>query len=111
MKNRTTAAILAFFLGGFGVHRFYLGQTGMGVLYLLFCWTFIPALVAIIEFILFLTMSDDSFNSKFNKGFAPVQVHMNHGSVAEELGKLHELQKSGAITETEYADRKARILR
>lgn len=64
-KSRTTAALLAFFLGGFGVHRFYLGQIGMGLLYLLFCWTFIPALAALIEFILFLTMSDDTFAAKY----------------------------------------------
>ncbi|HEX2573335.1 MAG TPA: TM2 domain-containing protein, partial [Polyangia bacterium] len=43
MKDKNTAAILAFTLGGIGVHRFYLGQTGMGIVYLLFCWTFIPA--------------------------------------------------------------------
>ena len=31
MKDKTTAALLAFFLGGFGVHKFYLGEKG-GVL-------------------------------------------------------------------------------
>lgn len=45
-KNRITAALLALFLGGFGVHKFYLGQSGVGIIYLLFCWTFIPALLA-----------------------------------------------------------------
>ncbi|RKO71209.1 TM2 domain-containing protein [Sphingobacterium puteale] len=42
MKDKTTAALMAFFLGGFGAHRFYLGQIGLGFLYLLFCWTLIP---------------------------------------------------------------------
>jgi TM2 domain-containing membrane protein YozV len=42
-------------------HKFYLGQTGLGVVYLLFCWTFIPALIALIEGILFLTMSEQAF--------------------------------------------------
>jgi TM2 domain-containing membrane protein YozV len=64
-KSRTTAAILAFFLGGFGVHKFYLGQIGLGVLYILFCWTFIPAIVAFIEFIVYLTMSDQAFAEKY----------------------------------------------
>jgi TM2 domain-containing membrane protein YozV len=68
MKNKTTAAILAFFLGGLGIHRFYLGQTGYGFLYLIFCWTFIPAIIAFIDFIIFLTMDEHSFNLKYNKG-------------------------------------------
>lgn len=34
-KSRTVSALLCFFLGYFGVHRFYTGHVGMGVLYLL----------------------------------------------------------------------------
>jgi len=64
-KNRVAAALLAFFLGGFGIHKFYLGQVGLGVVYLLFFWTFIPAIIAFIEFILLLTMSDEAFNQKY----------------------------------------------
>jgi TM2 domain-containing membrane protein YozV/ribosomal protein L40E len=66
-KSRIAAALFAFFLGGFGGHKFYLGQVGMGILYLLFCWTLIPALVAFIEFILFLTMSDETFSQKYGQ--------------------------------------------
>src|SRR5665647_305696 len=40
-KSKLAAALFALFLGGFGIHKFYLGCTGMGILYLLFCWTFI----------------------------------------------------------------------
>lgn len=64
-KNRIVAALLAFFLGGFGIHKFYLGRIGLGVLYLLFCWTFIPAVIAFIECILLLIMSDEEFNRKY----------------------------------------------
>ncbi len=64
-KSRIAAALLAIFLGGFGAHKFYLSQIGLGIVYLLFCWTFIPSIVSLIEFILFLTMSDESFNQKF----------------------------------------------
>jgi TM2 domain-containing membrane protein YozV len=35
MKNKKTAALLAIFLGMFGVHRFYLGQIWLGILYLI----------------------------------------------------------------------------
>lgn len=64
-KSRITTALLAFFLGGIGVHRFYLGNIFLGFLYLIFCWTFIPAIIAFIEFIVFLVMSDDEFNKKY----------------------------------------------
>lgn len=48
-KNPTTAVLLAIFLGGLGAHKFYMGQTGLGILYLLFCWTYIPSIIALIE--------------------------------------------------------------
>ncbi|MFY9260558.1 MAG: TM2 domain-containing protein [Gallionella sp.] len=64
-KSRIAAALFAFFLGVFGAHKFYLGQVGLGILYLVFFWTFIPAIVAFIEFILLLTMSDETFNQKY----------------------------------------------
>ena len=64
-KSKIAAALFAFFLGGFGVHKFYLGQIGRGFLYLLFCWTFIPSLVSLIEAILYLTMKDEVFNVRY----------------------------------------------
>ena len=64
-KNRVVAAVLAFFLGGFGIHKFYLGQIGWGIVYLIFCWTFIPAFVAFIEFIIYLCTSDEDFARKY----------------------------------------------
>ncbi len=48
-KDPTTAVLLAIFLGGLGAHKFYLGKIGQGIIYLLFSWTFIPGIVALIE--------------------------------------------------------------
>jgi TM2 domain-containing membrane protein YozV len=48
-KDRVVALLLTLFLGGLGMHRFYLGQVGLGFLYLVFCWTLIPAIVAFFE--------------------------------------------------------------
>ncbi|WP_415324609.1 TM2 domain-containing protein [Chryseobacterium sp. MMS23-Vi53] len=66
MKSKSTTAILALFLGGLGIHRFYLGQNIAGLLYLVFCWTFIPALISIFDFFIFIFMSESRFNIKYN---------------------------------------------
>jgi TM2 domain-containing membrane protein YozV len=67
MKTRIVAILLALFLGGAGIHKFYLGKILTGVLYLLFCWTFIPAILALVDIVILLTMTDDKFNEKYNK--------------------------------------------
>lgn len=64
-KSRIAAAVLALFLGGIGIHKFYLGKTAQGILYLLFFWTFIPVIIAFIEAIIYLTMSDEDFAAKY----------------------------------------------
>lgn len=50
--NKVVYCLLAFFLGGFGAHKFYSGKIGMGILYLVFFWTMIPCFVAIVELII-----------------------------------------------------------
>lgn len=65
MKSRIVAALLAFFLGGFGVHKFYLNKNGQGFLHLIFCWTYIPAIIALIEGIGYLMQSDGAFQEKY----------------------------------------------
>ncbi len=69
MKDKNIAGILALFLGGFGVHRFYLGQTGMGFFYLIFCWFPLIWIIALIDAIVFFSMNPDNFNIKYNKSY------------------------------------------
>lgn len=64
MKSKVTAILLCFFLGGLGAHKFYLGKTGMGILYLFTAGLF--GIGTLIDFIKLLCMNDADFNAKFN---------------------------------------------
>ena len=48
-KDETIGVVLAICLGTFGVHHFYLRRDGIGLLYLLFCWTGIPTILGWVE--------------------------------------------------------------
>jgi len=63
-RSKIAAGLLGIFLGGLGVHKFYLGRAGLGIVYILFSWTFIPAIVGFIEGIVYLTSSDHNFQVK-----------------------------------------------
>lgn len=69
MKDKNVAAILAFFLGTFGIHRFYLGQVGLGILYCVFFWTGITAIVGFLDAILLFSMDIDRFDFKYNRRY------------------------------------------
>lgn len=64
IKSKIAAGILGIVFGGIGVHKFYMGKIGMGILYLLFCWTGIPAIVGFIEGIIYLCSNDENFQLK-----------------------------------------------
>ena len=61
-KSRTTAALLCFFLGYLGVHRFYVGKVGTGVLYLFTGGLF--GIGAIVDFIMILAKSFTDVNGE-----------------------------------------------
>ncbi len=65
MKNKTLATVLAVFLGGFGVHRFYLGQR-KAWWYLGFCWTGVPIVIGWIDGLSFYSMTYATFNRRYN---------------------------------------------
>lgn len=57
--NKVVYALLAILLGAFGIHKFYAGKPTSGVLYLIFCWTFIPGLISLIEGIMAIAAKED----------------------------------------------------
>ena len=67
MKDKNLAGILALFLGWLGIHRFYLGQIGLGIVYAMFFW--ISWIIGIIDAIAFFSMDKDNFDIKYNKEY------------------------------------------
>lgn len=63
--NRKIAIVLAVFLGWLGAHRFYIGQIGWGIGYLILFYLFAPlaVLAGFVDAIRYLFMSDDEFPS------------------------------------------------
>ena len=73
-KSKIVAAILAIFLGNFGVHNFYLGYTGKAIAQLLLTlvgWIVIvgPIVASIWSFVegIILLVTDDKTDAKGNK--------------------------------------------
>lgn len=68
-KSRTSAALLAIFLGTFGIHQFYLGNKVSGIIRIVLTLTFYGAFItgplALIEFVMYLTANDDDFHENY----------------------------------------------
>lgn len=73
-KNKVVAALLAFFLGMFGIHKFYIGCNKAGIITLLITFfgfillyipTIIVAIIAIIEAVKYIIKSDDEFQRTY----------------------------------------------
>ncbi len=121
-KNRKLATILAvasFVMPISGWHKFYLGQTRWGVIYVLFSWTPIPHLASVFEAIWYLIQDDDEFNYQFNQGidyknlssgqntnFAPERVQ----AIAEAMRQLDQLRQDGLISEYEFEQKRRQLL-
>ncbi|MBQ8927397.1 MAG: FTR1 family protein [Oscillospiraceae bacterium] len=63
-KRHTEAGVLAIVLGGLGIHKFYLGKYGKGLIYAALCWTFLPAVLSIAEGIHYLTETQEQFEAE-----------------------------------------------
>lgn len=82
MKSKYVAAALAFFLGIFGVHRFYLGKRFWGVVHFLLFWLcfvitveennpyiMLPALLGFIDAVLLFVMPQLEFDERYNRKY------------------------------------------
>ena len=75
LKTQTVAGLWCAFLGGVGAHRFYLGKIVTGILYLLFFWTSIPALIASIELLVIAFSDRQKWANKYNGGRPTPPTH------------------------------------
>lgn len=67
-EKKIVAGILAILLGGFGVHKFYLGYTKEGIIQLILSFVCIGGIIELIEGILYLTKSDEEFVATYVNG-------------------------------------------
>lgn len=65
IRSKVVAALLAIFLGGLGLHCFYLGRIGKGIVYLIFSWTFLPSMVGFFEGLYYLITDDVRFQQRY----------------------------------------------
>ena len=72
--SKAALLLLTFFFGGIGAHKFYLGKNWLGVLYLVFFWTYIPGIIALVEFIIYAFTSSDRLNEKYSAEGSTVAI-------------------------------------
>ena len=132
-KDKTTAGILGILLGGFGVHRMYMGFIGIGLLQLILTILTlgIAAVWGFIEGILILVQDDwtdsegqllkgnergqQAYYDGVSRGLKPPvggskpQVGGNNNKF-QQLKELNELKEQGIITQEEFEQEKRKIL-
>jgi len=120
MRNRTAALLICFFGGGFGIHKFYLGNNVQGILYLFFSWTLIPGIISFFEFLGLCFMSDREFDARFNyispeildraSSYPVVPPSRSTKDATSTLYELKKLYEDGIITAEEYEIKRRKML-
>ncbi|WP_367392129.1 NINE protein [Lewinella sp. LCG006] len=103
MKNKTVAGILALVAGYMGLHRFYLGQVGLGIAYIVLLpiflvnnfWVFL--FIGVLDAIILFSMDQGAFDDKYNK-----HLERNQGSFKDRNDRRRENRNQ------RYEDRNSR---
>ena len=53
--------VLAIFVGGLGIHKFYAGKWIQGLLYLVFVWTYVPVVLSLIDVVIAMMTKADEY--------------------------------------------------
>lgn len=112
-KEKYSAVLLAHFGGSIGLHKFYLGETTAGILYAVFFWTGIPAIIAFIEMLILLFLSKEDFDKKYNCEKYDSQETQSDSEQDDKLEQLLQVKcylDDGVITNEEYEAIKTKIL-
>ena len=88
MKNKTTAWLLAIFLWGLGVHKFYLGQSSQGFFY----------------GISYFSHDQERWDNKYNDG-----KDASGRDYYDQLLKFEQLKEKGLIDQKEYEQKVAEL--
>ena len=140
MKSKLVAILLAFFLGCWGIHQFYLGNYLRGVIYLIVglfgIFFIIPLLItgvlALIDIIVIAMMDEQTFAQKYSPAYAnqmyqqpkypqypqqsmqqpqyPQQPAQPSETNTAKLKELKSLLDSGILTQEEFDNEKRKIL-
>ncbi len=76
-KDRVAAGLLAIFIGGLGIHKFYLGYNKEGIITLVISLATcgigatVMSIIGLIEGIMYLTKTDDDFQYTYVEGYKP----------------------------------------
>ena len=109
-KSRLAAAFMALFFGGFGVHKFYLGDAAGGIFYLFLMfvtarWFPVSSLLGIFDAIRLFSMSDEEFDGKHNREYYDSKDYTRNPRRYTRL-KVTDKKKGEKISSPAYANKR-----